>query len=69
MSYKKQIKKAKQKLEEFSPRGGSNCPLCGKEFRYGCDHSIQQAKEHMKDRILKLQIRQEISKEMKRVRS
>jgi galactose-1-phosphate uridylyltransferase len=43
-----EVAKAKQALDQFSARG-SKCPICKKEFRTGCDHSVTQAK----DRLLK----------------
>ena len=39
----KEIKKAKNKMESFSARG-SKCPICNKQFRYGCKHSVVEAK-------------------------
>ena len=38
--------KAKEALDNFSARG-SKCPICKKNFRRGCNHSVQQAKDRL----------------------
>ena len=44
----------KTKREVFNARG-SRCPICRKDFRNGCNHSVSQAKERIeKDYINKL---------------
>lgn len=55
------IKKARQKLREFSPRG-SSCPICRRDFRYGCKHSVQEAKDKLKDDITRAIVRNELQK-------
>ena len=45
--------KAKSKLDMFSARG-SNCPLCGKSFRNGCNHSVQEAKNKLFENYIKV---------------
>jgi hypothetical protein len=55
MINKKQAKKA---LEDFSPRG-SNCPICKKNFRYGCSHSVLEAKSFLYEQYIKSIIKEE----------
>ena len=45
-------KAALQKLREFNPRG-SRCPICNKDFRKGCDHSVQEAKDRLFENYIK----------------
>ncbi len=40
------IQQARHKWKDFSARG-SKCPVCRKDFRYGCRHSISEAKERL----------------------
>lgn len=47
----KAVKKAKEKMESFSARG-SKCPVCKKDFRRGCDHSVKQAKDKLFERYI-----------------
>jgi len=42
----KAAKKAKVNLENFSARG-SLCPICKKNFRNGCSHSVAEAKDNL----------------------
>lgn len=46
MKTNKQVERAKAKLENFSARG-DKCPICHKDFRHGCDHSVRQAKDRL----------------------
>ena len=55
------LKVAKRRLREFSARG-SNCPICKKGFRYGCNHSVTQAYERMEDDILNAKIEKALKK-------
>ena len=60
---KTQIKQAKQKLEQFSIGADGPCPICRKYFKDNdCKHSIKEAEEFLKERILKLQIQEEVKK-------
>lgn len=61
------IKKLEKRLREFSPRNNPRCPICGMNFRdeYNCPHSIAEAKNHLKQKILKAKIRIETNKIMK----
>jgi len=40
------IKKAKKRMEEFDPRG-SKCPICKRNFRKGCAHSVSEATDRL----------------------
>lgn len=53
------IKKWEKKLREFSPRGGSRCPICKCSFRdeYNCSHSIAQVERYYKNKILEEKIK------------
>ena len=53
------VKKLEKKLKEFSPRGGSKCPICKCTFRdeYNCPHSIDQVKDFLKNKILEENIK------------
>jgi hypothetical protein len=48
----KKIKRAKEKLNNFSARG-SRCPICKKSFRHGCDHSVKQAEDRLFENYIK----------------
>jgi len=54
------LKKAKARQREFDPRD-SLCPICGKDFRNGCGHSITQAYDRLKTDIIRVISRQEIA--------
>lgn len=56
---KKALNKAKKKLRDFQARG-SNCPLCGKPFRNGCNHSITQAIERLEQNVINALIKKRI---------
>lgn len=42
----KKIERAKRKLQNFSARG-DKCPICHKNFRHGCGHSVEEAKDRL----------------------
>ena len=42
----------KVKRKQFNARG-SNCPICKKPFRNGCNHSVVQAKERIEQDYIK----------------
>lgn len=48
----KKVRRAKQKLDEFSARG-SKCPICKANFRTGCSHSVKQAKDRLFENYIK----------------
>ncbi len=48
----KAVKKAKEKMDSFSARG-SLCPLCGKDFRNGCSHSVKQARDKLLENYIR----------------
>lgn len=48
----KAVKKAKHRMDTFSARG-SQCPLCGKSFRKGCNHSVMEAKDKLFENYIK----------------
>lgn len=58
MTKNKKAKSIKKRLYNFSARG-SNCPICGKDFRnksgdkQGCPHSVAQAISHLEIAYLK----------------
>ena len=45
------VKRARKRLANWSARGGS-CPLCHKDFRYGCNHSVEQARQRLEANIV-----------------
>ena len=53
---KDRLRKAKLALTNFDPRG-SNCPICGREFRTDCSHSVVQARELLASRVTFLQLK------------
>ncbi len=61
------LKKLQERLKNFNARG-SNCPICGHEFRdeYNCPHSISEAIEHLKDKIFRAKFVDIMKKEMKK---
>lgn len=46
------IRHAKEKMDSFSARG-SNCPICKKEFRTGCNHSVAEAEQRLFENYIK----------------
>lgn len=42
----KKIERAKKRLKNFSAKG-DKCPICHKDFRHGCNHSVEEAKERL----------------------
>lgn len=52
----KSIKREKHRMDTFSARD-SNCPICGKVFRSGCDHSVRQAKYKLFENYIKAIVR------------
>lgn len=60
-STKANIRRARQRLANFSARE-SNCPLCGKSFRCGCDHSVEQAVNRLEENIVKALVQHELKK-------
>ena len=59
-SFNKRIAKARERAEKFSPRG-SDCPICKKDFRYGCNHNVRQAEDRLQEEITKLVVQRELS--------
>lgn len=54
------------KRKVFNARG-SKCPICRKDFRNGCTHSVSQAKERIeKDYINKLILKQKLKNKQQR---
>ena len=49
------LRRALNRQKTFSARG-SSCPICGKGFRHGCDHSIVQAEEILIQRVANARI-------------
>ena len=45
------VKKAREKISTWSARGGK-CPICQKQFRYGCNHSISQAEDRLQENLI-----------------
>ncbi len=56
-------KKAKRTRDAFDPRG-SDCPLCGKPFRYGCSHSVNQARERLDANVRSAELREEVARQL-----
>lgn len=48
----KKIKRARERMEQFSAKG-DDCPICKKDFRRGCNHSIKQAKDKLFERYIR----------------
>ena len=55
------VKNAKDKMESFSARG-SKCPICKKEFRKGCNHSVKEAKDKLQENYITAITRKELGK-------
>lgn len=47
----KGIKRARERLHNWSARGGT-CPLCHKDFRDGCNHTVQQAINRLEENVI-----------------
>lgn len=45
-------KKALNKYKNFNA-GGSKCPICNKQFRDGCKHSVVEVKERLYENYIK----------------
>lgn len=42
----RKIQRAKDKMTSWSARG-DKCPICKRDFRHGCSHSVKQAKDRL----------------------
>lgn len=51
-AYERYLKKLEERIEQFDPKNAM-CPICGKDFRFGCSHSITEAKKFMRQKLLK----------------
>lgn len=60
-SARKNLKRARERLSNFSARG-SSCPLCKKDFRNGCNHSIEQAINRLNQNIINAMVDIRLSK-------
>jgi hypothetical protein len=58
---KQKLKIAKNRIDSFDPRD-SLCPICKNDFRRGCNHTIEQAREKLNDNYLDLKILSVIEK-------
>lgn len=56
------LKKALQRQREFSARG-SKCPICKRDFRHGCNHSVVEARTRLADDVLKEKMRKLLKEE------
>lgn len=53
------------KRRTFSARG-DKCPICRKDFRYGCDHSIAEAEAQIERNYMAAVVRYELAKARKK---
>ena len=44
------LRRARQRLVNFQARS-SYCPLCGNNFRNGCNHSVDQARRRLEENV------------------
>jgi hypothetical protein len=47
----KAVQRARARLQNWSARGGS-CPLCHKDFRNGCNHTVVQAHARLEQNLI-----------------
>lgn len=52
------------KRRTFNARG-DRCPICKKDFRYGCNHSVLEAEERLERDYMAAVVRYELTKERK----
>ena len=67
MSKKNEVlKRVGARRNEWSARGGS-CPLCHKEFRHGCNHTVSQAYERLEQNVVNAMIDTKLKKALKSI--
>ena len=54
------LRRARQRLSSFQARG-SYCPLCGNQFRHGCNHSVEQAIRRLEENVTVALIKHRLS--------
>ena len=55
----KAIKRARERLINWSARGDV-CPICNKEFRYGCNHTVTQAINRLEENIINMIVKKNL---------
>lgn len=55
------LMKAQIALQTFDPRG-STCPICKRDFRKGCNHSITQAINRLEQNLFNERLKQSKTK-------
>lgn len=55
------VKRARERLNNWSARGGS-CPLCHKDFRNGCNHSVVQAQQRLETNVVNALVNRQLKK-------
>ena len=53
------VKRAQQAIENWSSRG-SSCPLCHKDFRNGCNHTVEQSIKRLEQNLINAMIDQRL---------
>jgi len=60
------LKRARKRLNEWTARGGQ-CPICHKEFRDGCNHTVSQAYERLEQNVVNAMIDAKLKKALKNI--
>jgi len=60
------LKRARARLNEWSARGGS-CPLCHKDFRHGCNHSVVEVYQRLEQNVVNAMIDAKLKKALKNI--
>jgi hypothetical protein len=58
---KNKLKNARNRLTNFSAKS-DRCPLCHKDFKNGCNHSIEQALDRLEQNVINAMIDKRLSK-------
>lgn len=58
------VKQARRRIESWNPRG-SNCPICHKDFRHGCNHNVVQSEQRLQEDLIDALVERKVKKILK----
>jgi len=58
------LKEALKLQREFSARG-SRCPICKRDFRHGCNHSVVEARQKLERNVIEAIVEEKMKQGVK----
>ena len=55
------VKEARKRMNSFQAKS-SKCPVCHRNFRNGCDHSVVAARNRLQENLVRAIVQEELSK-------